>query len=118
MLRDPSCDTLAATGIVLTTDGGCLAARWSLRVGTLLVVLLGLCLLGWVGLDLAQSRERDLLVVEQTGATLTRLLDSHLQATAGKIDQQMRVFAQRFQGGLDGAASPGRGRNGDEALSP
>ncbi len=74
-----------------------MAAKWSLRFGALLVTALCLGLFGWVGLDLQQSRERELHAAEHVGLTLTKLLESHLQGTAGKVDQQLSDFVQRFQ---------------------
>lgn len=74
-----------------------MAAKWSLRFGALLVTALCLGLFGWVGLDLQQSRQRELQAAEHIGATLTKLLESHLQATASKVDQQLSDFVQRFQ---------------------
>ncbi|UCV16053.1 EAL domain-containing protein [Quatrionicoccus australiensis] len=74
-----------------------MAAKWSLRFGALLVTALCLGLFGWVGLDLQQSRERELHAAEHVGHTLTKLLESHLQGTAGKVDHQLSDFVQRFQ---------------------
>lgn len=61
------------------------------------VGLLCLCLFGWVGLDLKTSRERDLLAAEHAGAALAKLLESHLQSSASKIDDHLLDFVQHFQ---------------------
>lgn len=63
----------------------------------MLVLLLCLCLFAWGALDLTQSRERDLQAIEQTGGTLTKLLYSHMQGAASKIDQQILVLVQHLQ---------------------
>lgn len=59
--------------------------------------VLCLCLFGWVGLDLKTSRERDVLAAEHAGATLAKLLESHLQSSASKIDDHLSDFVQHFQ---------------------
>ena len=74
-----------------------MAAKWSLRFGALLVTVLCLSLFGWVGLDLHQSRERELNAAEHVGNTLTKLLESHLLWSASQIDQHLSDFVQRFQ---------------------
>jgi diguanylate cyclase (GGDEF)-like protein/PAS domain S-box-containing protein len=63
----------------------------------LLVIALCTCLFGWVGLDLKQSRDRDLLAAEHAGGTLAKLLEGHLQSSASKIDQHLVEVVQRFQ---------------------
>ncbi|MDO9596167.1 MAG: EAL domain-containing protein [Azoarcus sp.] len=58
----------------------------------------GFCgLLGWVALDLQQSRERELRAAESLGGTLTRLLEGHFQGTGRQIDRHLSDFALRFQ---------------------
>lgn len=74
-----------------------MAAKWSLRFGALLVTALYLSLFGWVGLDLYQSRSRELAAAEHTGHTLAKLLESHLQDSASKVDHHLFEFVQRFQ---------------------
>lgn len=74
-----------------------MAAKWSLRFGALLVTVLYLSLFGWVGLDLYQSRARELQAAEHTGSTLAKLLESHLQDSASKVDHHLWEFVQRFQ---------------------
>lgn len=69
----------------------------SLRFGVLLVTALCLSLFGWVGVDLHQSRERELQAAEHIGQTLTKLLESHLQGAASKVDRHLSDFVQRFQ---------------------
>ncbi|WP_428827520.1 EAL domain-containing protein [Azonexus sp. IMCC34842] len=74
-----------------------MAAKWSLRFGALAVVVLCLGLFGWVGLDLHQSRERELQAAEHAGGTLAKLLEGHLQGAARQIDQHLSDFVLRFQ---------------------
>lgn len=74
-----------------------MATKWSMRFGALLVMLLCLCLFGWVGLDLQHSRERELQAAERAGGTLVKLLEGHMQGAARKVDQRLFEFVQRFQ---------------------
>jgi len=74
-----------------------MAANFSMRSGALLVALLCLSLFGWVATDLHQSRERELQAAEHVGHTLGKLLESHLQGAASKVDFHLSDFAQRFQ---------------------
>jgi diguanylate cyclase (GGDEF)-like protein/PAS domain S-box-containing protein len=68
-----------------------------LRFGALAVVVLCLGLFAWVGLDLHQSRERELQAAEHAGSTLAKLLEGHLQGAARQIDQHLADFVLRFQ---------------------
>ncbi|MBS1129316.1 MAG: diguanylate cyclase/phosphodiesterase with sensor(s) [Proteobacteria bacterium] len=74
-----------------------MAGKLSLRFGVLLVTALCISLFGWVGIDLHQSRERELQAAEHLGQTLVKLLESHLQGAASKIDHHLSDFVQRFQ---------------------
>jgi diguanylate cyclase (GGDEF)-like protein/PAS domain S-box-containing protein len=74
-----------------------LATKWSLRFGASLVMVLCLGLFGWVGLDLQQSRERELQAAEHAGGTLAKLLEGHLHGAADKVDQHLFEFVRRFQ---------------------
>lgn len=74
-----------------------MAAKWSLRFSALLVAALCLSLLGWVGLDLKQSRDRDFHAAEHVGGTLAKLLEGHFQGAARQVDQHLVDFALRFQ---------------------
>ncbi|RIX45615.1 MAG: EAL domain-containing protein [Rhodocyclales bacterium GT-UBC] len=74
-----------------------MAAKWSLRFGVLWVSILCLGLFAWVALDLHQSRERELLAAERSGAALVKLLEGHLQASAKTVDQFLLEFSHRFQ---------------------
>lgn len=74
-----------------------MAANFSLRSGVLLVALLCLSLFGWVATDLHQSRERELQAAEHIGQTLGKLLESHLQGAASKVDFHLSDFVQHFQ---------------------
>ena len=74
-----------------------MAAKWSLRFGAWLVAVLCLGLFGWVGIDLYQSRERELLAAEHASGTLAKLLEGHLEGAARRIDQHLSEFVQHFQ---------------------
>jgi len=74
-----------------------MAAKWSGRFGAFVVTAVFLGLFGWVGLDLHQSRERELQAAEQQGGTLTRLLEGHFQGSVRQIDQHLSDFVERFQ---------------------
>lgn len=67
------------------------------RAGAVFVMLGFFALLGWVALDLLQSRERELQVAEQQGSTLARLLESHFQATSRQVDHHLSDFVRGFQ---------------------
>jgi len=78
-----------------------------LRLGATLVMVLSLCLLGWVGLDLKQSHTRELQAARQAGNTLTKLLEGHLQGSASKVDQYLSDFVLHYQFAVtDGAPRP------------
>jgi diguanylate cyclase (GGDEF)-like protein len=68
--------------------------RLSLRTGGSIVLVLWLCLATWVGLDLRQSRERGRQAAERVAATLTKVLEGHLQATVRKIDLRLSEFIE------------------------
>lgn len=74
-----------------------MAGKLSLRFGMVLVMALCLFLFSWVGVDLHQSRERELKAAEHVGQTLGKLLESHLQGAASKIDYHLSDFVLRFQ---------------------
>lgn len=74
-----------------------MAAKWSWRFGAFFVTAVFLGLFGWVGLDLHQSRERELQAAEQLGGTLTKLLEGHFHGSVRQIDHYLSDFVERFQ---------------------
>ena len=62
-----------------------------------MVVALWLCLVVWIGVDLSQSRERELRAAVAMAGNLARLLEGHLQSTAQKVDLRLSEFALRHQ---------------------
>ena len=70
------------------------------RLGGKIVLALWLCLAVWIGVDLYHSRERQRQHAEQIAATLTRVLEGHLQATVHKIDLHLSEFIENRRGNV------------------
>ena len=68
-----------------------------MRFGGLVVAALWLCLVVWIGIDLTQSREREIKAAASTADNLAKLLEGHMQGTAQRLDLRLSEFALRFQ---------------------
>ncbi|MDR2838943.1 MAG: EAL domain-containing protein [Azonexus sp.] len=53
--------------------------------------------MAWIGLDLQQSRQREIAAAGRIGDTLTKLLEGHFLASTRQIDQQLLDFTIQFQ---------------------
>ena len=71
--------------------------KLSLRTGSGLVIALWLCLAIGIGVDLYNSRERELHNAEKVAGTLSRVLDGHLTATVQKIDLRLSEFVENHR---------------------
>ena len=74
-----------------------MSAKWTLRFGAVMVVLLCCGLFAWVGFDLEQSRDRERAQAERSAITLARLLEGHVRSTAQRFDLQLSDFVARHQ---------------------
>ncbi len=77
-----------------------MAAKWSWRFGAFFVATIFFGLLGWVVLDLQQSREREIASAERLGGTLSTLLEGHFLASVRRIDQHLLDFSTRLRGAV------------------
>jgi len=74
-----------------------MAASRYWRFAAILVAALYLGLLGWVAVDLQQSRERELQAAENLGSALSKLLEGHFLSSVHQIDQHLTDFVLRYQ---------------------